>query len=106
MLFLKRIEGNNLMKLLLKMENKTPPQRRTALQQFIDKTSELRAGMLLNKVLPLLIQPTSKDQERHLLVKVIGRVLYKLDEQVRSFDHKILVVVERLSIDEDYYARV
>ena len=45
-------------------------------------------------------------QERHLLVKVIDRVLYKLDELVRPYVHKILVVIEPLLIDEDYYARV
>ncbi len=35
-----------------------------------------------------------------------GAVLYKLDELVRPFVHKILVVIEPLLIDEDYYARV
>jgi splicing factor 3B subunit 1 len=45
-------------------------------------------------------------QERHLLVKVIDRILYKLDDLVRPFVHKILVVIEPLLIDEDYYARV
>lgn len=45
-------------------------------------------------------------QERHLLVKVIDRILYKLDELVRPYVHKILVVIEPLLIDEDYYARV
>ncbi|KAG0482072.1 hypothetical protein HPP92_010156 [Vanilla planifolia] len=52
------------------------------------------------------MQATLEDQERHLLVKVIDRLLYKLDELVRPFVHKILVVIEPLLIDEDYYARV
>ncbi|CAN0247375.1 unnamed protein product, partial [Ectocarpus sp. 13 AM-2016] len=38
--------------------------------------------------------------------KVIDRVLYKLDDLVRPYVHKILVVIEPLLIDEDYYARV
>ena len=41
-----------------------------------------------------------------MLVKVIDRILYKLDDLVRPFVHKILVVIEPLLIDEDYYARV
>ena len=41
-----------------------------------------------------------------MLVKVIDRVLYKLDELVRPYVHKILVVIEPLLIDQDYYARV
>lgn len=52
------------------------------------------------------MQPTLEDQERHLLVKVIDRILYKLDDLVRPYVHKILVVIEPLLIDEDYYARI
>ncbi|XP_039118085.1 splicing factor 3B subunit 1 [Dioscorea cayenensis subsp. rotundata] len=95
-----------IMKLLLKVKNGTPPQRKTALRQLTDKAREFGAGPLFNKILPLLMQPTLEDQERHLLVKVIDRVLYKLDELVRPYVHKILVVIEPLLIDEDYYARV
>ena len=39
-------------------------------------------------------------------MKVIDRILYKLDDLVRPYVHKILVVIEPLLIDEDYYARV
>jgi splicing factor 3B subunit 1 len=95
-----------IMKLLLKVKNGSPPQRKTALRQLTDKARELGAGPLFNRILPLLMQPTLEDQERHLLVKVIDRVLYKLDEMVRPYVHKILVVIEPLLIDEDYYARV
>ncbi|KAK6911170.1 Splicing factor 3B subunit 1 [Dillenia turbinata] len=95
-----------IMKLLLKVKNGTPPQRKTALRQLTDKARDFGAGPLFNRILPLLMQPTLEDQERHLLVKVIDRVLYKLDELVRPFVHKILVVIEPLLIDEDYYARV
>lgn len=58
------------------------------------------------QILPLLMSPTLEDQERHLLVKVIDRVLYKLDDLVRPYVHKILVVIEPLLIDEDYFARI
>lgn len=40
------------------------------------------------------------------IFQVIDRVLYKLDDLVRPYVHKILVVIEPLLIDEDYYARV
>ena len=88
------------------VKNGAPPQRKSALRQLTDKARELGAGPLFNQILPLLMSPTLEDQERHLLVKVIDRVLYKLDELVRPFVHKILVVIEPLLIDEDYYARV
>ena len=94
------------MKLLLKVKNGTPPMRKQALRQLADKAREFGAGPLFNHILPLLMSPTLEDQERHLLVKVIDRVLYKLDDLVRPYVHKILVVIEPLLIDEDYYARV
>ncbi|CAK9854830.1 unnamed protein product [Sphagnum jensenii] len=95
-----------IMKLLLKVKNGTPPQRKTALRQLTDKARELGVRPLFNQILSLLMSPTLEDQERHLLVKVIDRVLYKLDELVRPFVHKILVVIEPLLIDEDYSACV
>lgn len=95
-----------IMKLLLKIKNGTPPMRKSALRQITDKAREFGAGPMLNQILPLLMSPTLEDQERHLLVKVIDRILYKLDDLVRPYVHKILVVIEPLLIDEDYYARV
>jgi len=95
-----------IMKMLLKVKNGTPPQRKSALRQLTDKARDFGAGPLFNQILPLLMSPTLEDQERHLLVKVIDRILYKLDDLVRPFVHKILVVIEPLLIDEDYYARV
>jgi splicing factor 3B subunit 1 len=89
------------MRLLLKIKNGTPPVRKTALRQ----AREFGAGPLFDKILPLLMERTLEGQERHLLVKVIDRVLYKLDDLVRPYVYKILVVIEPL-IDEDYYARV
>lgn len=73
-----------IMKLLLKVKNGTPPMRKQALRQLTDKAREFGAGPLFNQILPLLMSPTLEDQERHLLVKVIDRVLYKLDDLVRS----------------------
>ncbi|KAI0657859.1 armadillo-type protein [Cubamyces menziesii] len=52
------------------------------------------------------MERTLEDQERHLLVKAIHRVLYKLDDLIRPYVHKILVVIEPLLIDEDYYVRL
>ncbi|CAB4289706.1 unnamed protein product [Prunus armeniaca] len=60
-----------IMKLLLKVKNGTPQQRKTALRQLTDKAREFGAGPLFNRILPLLMQPTLEDQERHLLVKVM-----------------------------------
>jgi splicing factor 3B subunit 1 len=103
---LDELKERKIMRLLLKIKNGTPPIRKTALRQITDKAREFGAGPLFDKILPLLMERSLEDQERHLLVKVIDRILYKLDDLVRPYVHKILVVIEPLLIDEDYYARV
>lgn len=105
-LSVEEMKERKIMRLLLKIKNGTPPVRKTALRQITEKARDFGAGPLFDKILPLLMERTLEDQERHLLVKVIDRVLYKLDDLVRPYVHKILVVIEPLLIDEDYYARV
>ncbi|KAM3067659.1 U2 snRNP component prp10 [Clarireedia jacksonii] len=100
------LKERKIMRLLLKVKNGTPSMRKTALRQLTDNAKQFGAGPLFNQILPLLMEKTLEDQERHLLVKVIDRILYKLDELVRPYVHKILVVIEPLLIDQDYYARV
>lgn len=100
------LKERQIMTLLLKIKSGTPPQRKTAMRQITDKARFFGAGPLFNQILPLLMSPSLEDQERHLLVKVIDRVLYKLDDLVRPFVHRILAVIEPLLIEEDYYARV
>ncbi|EME38464.1 hypothetical protein DOTSEDRAFT_48672 [Dothistroma septosporum NZE10] len=100
------LKQRKIMRLLLKVKNGTPPMRKTALRQLTDNARNFGAGPLFDQILPLLMEKSLEDQERHLLVKVIDRVLYKLDDLVRPYTHKILVVIEPLLIDQDYYARV
>lgn len=95
-----------IMELLLKIKNGNPLMRKQALRLITEKARELGAGALFNQILPLMMSPTLEDHERHLLVKVIDRVLYRLDDLVRPYVHKILVVIAPMLIDEDYYARV
>ncbi|KAH0420734.1 u2 snrnp component prp10 [Colletotrichum camelliae] len=105
-LSVEEMKERKIMRLLLKVKNGTPPMRKTALRQLTDNARQFGAGPLFDQILPLLMEKTLEDQERHLLVKVIDRILYKLDDLVRPFVHKILVVIEPLLIDQDYYARV
>eukprot|EP01035_Chromulina_nebulosa_P016953 gene16953-22445_t len=100
------LKERKIMRLLLRIKNGSPPQRKAAMRQITDKASEFGAENLFNQILPLLMSPSLEDQERHLLVKVIDRILYKLGDLVRPYVHKILVVIEPLLIDEDYFARV
>ncbi|KAF2151833.1 ARM repeat-containing protein [Myriangium duriaei CBS 260.36] len=100
------LKERKIMRLLIKVKNGTPPMRKTALRQLTDNARSFGAGPLFDQILPLMMEKSLEDQERHLLVKVIDRILYKLDDLVRPYTHKILVVIEPLLIDQDYYARV
>lgn len=103
---IEELKERKVMRLLLKIKNGAPPARRSAMKQITERARDFGAGCLFNQILPLLMSPTLEDQERHLLVKVIDRILFKLDDLVRPFVHKILVVIEPLLIDEDYFARI
>lgn len=95
-----------IMKILLRIKNGTPQMRRQSLRQITEKARDFGAAALFDQILPLLMSPALEDQERHLLVKVIDRILFKLGDLVRPYVHKILVVIEPLLIEEDYYARL
>ena len=66
------LKERQIMELLLKIKNGTPPMRKSALRRITDKARHFGAGPLFNQILPLLMSPTLEDQERHLLVKVWG----------------------------------
>lgn len=100
------LKERQIMTLLLKIKSGTPPQRKTAMRQITDKARSFGAAALFNQILPVLMSPSLEDQERHLLVKVIDRCLYALDDLVRPYVHRILAVIQPMLIDEDYYARV
>ncbi|CAG9460321.1 unnamed protein product [Pedinophyceae sp. YPF-701] len=103
---IKELKERRIMKLLLKIKNGTPQQRKSAMRQITDKARDFGAEALFDKLIPLLMNTALEDQERHLLVKVVDRVLFKLDDLVRPWVHKILVVIQPMLIEEDYYIRV
>ncbi|KYQ90742.1 HEAT repeat-containing protein [Tieghemostelium lacteum] len=100
------IKERRIMKLLLRIKNGTPPMRKQALRHLTDRAKEFGPSALFNQILPLFTSQSLEDQERHLLVKVIDRILYKLDDLVRPYVRKILSVIEPYLIDQNYYARI
>lgn len=94
-----------LLRLLLRVKNGSSSTRKAALRTLTEHAREFGAKSLFNCVLPILLDKNLEDQERHLLIKVVDRILYKLNELVRPYTHKILVVTSPLLIDEDPLAR-
>jgi splicing factor 3B subunit 1 len=91
--------------LLLKIKSGTAPQRKDAQRALSEGARKLGAGPIFSALLPLLMSPTLEAAERHMLVRAVDRVLFSLDELVRPYAHKILVVAAPLLIDDDFYAR-
>ncbi|KAG7714754.1 hypothetical protein KL949_004590 [Ogataea haglerorum] len=94
------------MKLILMIKNGSPQVRKVSLRQLQENARYFGADHIFNVILPLLMSKSLEDQERHLLVKVVGRVLFRLDELIRPYAHKILVVIMPLLIDEDMVTRL
>ncbi|ODQ66922.1 ARM repeat-containing protein [Nadsonia fulvescens var. elongata DSM 6958] len=100
------LKARKVMRLVLKVKNGAPPVRKGALRQLTDNARSFGPKAIFDQVLPLMLEKSLQEQERHLLVKIINRVLYRLDDLVRPYTHKILVVILPLLIEEDPYARI
>lgn len=94
-----------LVSLLLRIKNGNTAARRGALKSLQEKCKDFGPQMIFERLLPILVDQTLEDQERHLMIKVIGRILYILGSGVGPYTHQILRVVSPLLIDEDSIAR-
>ncbi|VEU20740.1 DEKNAAC101560 [Brettanomyces naardenensis] len=94
------------MKLVLTVKNGAPYLRKGAMRQLSDRSRSIGPDILFNLILPLLMSRSLEEQERHLLVKVVRRVMFTLDYQVRPYTRKILVVMMPLLIDENRFTRL
>ncbi|CAH2355236.1 U2 snRNP component Hsh155p [[Candida] railenensis] len=94
------------MRLLLKVKNGSQIARKRSLRQITDNARKFGPKIIFDQVLPILLEPNLDDQERHLLVKLIGRILFQLDDLIRPYTHKILIVISPLLIDEDFTTRL
>ncbi|CAI4687743.1 CCQ_1a_G0042810.mRNA.1.CDS.1 [Saccharomyces cerevisiae] len=91
--------------LLLKIKNGNTASRRTSMRILTDKAVTFGPEIIFNRLLPILLDRSLEDQERHLMIKTIDRVLYKLGDLTKPYVHKILVVAAPLLIDEDPMVR-
>ncbi|KAM3165131.1 hypothetical protein ACU8KH_00893 [Lachancea thermotolerans] len=93
------------LRLLLRIKNGRPQTRKSAMRALRDRASEFGAPRIFNRVLPILMDRSLEDQERHLMIKVVDRILYQLQDLVKPYTHRILVVIAPTLIDEDIVTR-
>jgi splicing factor 3B subunit 1 len=94
------------MKLILRIKNGSSNTRKPALRSLVDNANVFGPDIIFNIILPLLSDPNLDEQGRHLLIKIIGRVMFKIGESIRPFTEKILIVIMPLLIDDDKIARL
>src|SRR3989338_9457593 len=75
------------------------------MRTLCDKALYFGAEALFTHLLPLLLSHNIQDQKRHIMVKIIDRVLSKLRKLVRPFVSDILIVIAPLLIDDDRLVR-
>lgn len=96
---------SKVLKLLLRIKNGVPSVRKQAMRQITVEARSIGAPTLFGQIIPLLKTASLDEQERHLLIKVLSRILAQLQSLAAPFTHKILVVVQPLLVDADVIAR-
>lgn len=93
------------LKLLLRIKNGVPAVRKQAMRSLTEDARSLGPEALFGQIIPLLKNASLDEQERHLLIKALGRVLFQLQSLAEPYTHKILVVVQPLLVDADPISR-
>lgn len=94
------------MKLILKIKNGSGNSRKLSLKNLTENSKTYGPEIIFNIILPLLSDPDLDEQGRHLLIKVIVRIMFKLGDSIKPFTEKILIVIMPLLVDEDKIARM
>ncbi|KAG7666036.1 uncharacterized protein J8A68_000466 [[Candida] subhashii] len=80
--------------------------RKRAMRQLSDSANKFGPKILLNQILPILLEPNLDSTELHTLVKLINRILYQFDELIRPYTQQLLQVISPFLIDEDPIIRL
>ncbi|OHS94394.1 U2 snRNP component prp10 [Tritrichomonas foetus] len=94
-----------LMKLLMQIKDGMPHQRKMAMRHLISHANDFGAELIFSKLLPLLAAISSNEQERHSLVKVVDRLMYRLSTSMSPYVPQLLAFVGKMLIENDPIAR-
>lgn len=80
---------------------KTPSVRKKSLRALTELAPSTDPEMIFKHVLPLL-----DSEDCHVFLKLIGRLVVKLDKTIKPFTHRILMAVSPILLDEDFTLRL
>jgi splicing factor 3B subunit 1 len=103
------VDENALPNLLRDIATGSSQVRKPAIRRVLKKIGsgkEDAQAEFFKAIIPMLMAPSIDDQERHWLMRILGRVVEELGSRIRPHVKKILVVVQPMLIDKDHYARL
>lgn len=92
--------------LIFRAKNGPPNIRKKAMRSLNSNAKRFGPAPLFGIILPLMLEPALDEADRHILTKLLGRLVYQLDEEIRPYTHKIISAVSPLLIDEDMTLRL
>lgn len=92
--------------LVFRVKSGPPHIRKKAMRNINANAKDLGPATLFGIILPLMLEAALDEADRHILTKLLGRVVYQLDEDIRPYTHKIITAVSPLLIDEDLTLRL
>lgn len=93
------------LKLLLRIKNGTTATRKNAVRALVVEAPVLGAKAVIQQLLLLVVEPLILEQERHVLLKVLIRVLVRLGPDVEPYISRLIVVATPLLAENDRFAR-
>ena len=102
----KEKKERKILSLLLKIKNGTSTIRKEALKEITEQAQNFGAELLFNRIIPLLLDSSLDLYEKHLIIKVLNRIIYKLDDKIRPYLNKLLALVQPMLTEEDYFIRL
>jgi splicing factor 3B subunit 1 len=94
-----------ILRLFLQIKFGSIPARRIASKALVDKATDLNLQVLVKSLISLLMISSLKEQERHIFLKILEKLILKYGDTLSSFASQILIIVEPLLIDNDYFIR-
>lgn len=94
------------MELVFKVKNGTPAIRKKAMKGIQSQAQELGSSAVFAVILPLMLEPSLDLADRYIVTKLLGRVVYQLQDAIRPYTHQIITAVAPALIDEDMTLRL
>lgn len=89
------------LKLVLKVKNCEPTIRKQAIRALNEKAAQFGSAVIFDNLVPILVDRSLSDQERHLMIKIMDRMIVRLGEDVVPFTRKLLDAIGPLLLDKE-----